>query len=68
VPNRSVQVSGSNDSRPSTVGFTNGTDVFRHSVGEKANVRSLVWYNGQRKNTYRNTAVSNPLLHGFLAS
>ena len=48
--------------------FTKGIDVFRHSAGEKTNVRSLVWYNGRRKTTYRNTSVSNPLLHGFLTS
>lgn len=48
--------------------FTKGINVFRHSVGEETDVNSLVWYNGQRKTTYRNTSVSNPLLHGFLAS
>jgi len=45
--------------------FTKGINVFQQSVGENINVRSLVWYNGQRKTTYQNTAVSNPLLHGF---
>ncbi len=48
--------------------FTKGIDVFRQSVGDKVNVHSLVWYNGHRKTRYENTSVSNPLLHGFLAS
>jgi predicted AAA+ superfamily ATPase len=48
--------------------FIKGIDVFRHGVGDSINVRSLVWYNGQRKTTYQGTAVSNPLLHGFFVS
>jgi len=48
--------------------FTKGINVFQQSVGENINVRSLVWYNGQRKTTYQNTEVSNPLLHGFLCA
>lgn len=45
--------------------FVKGIDVFRHSVGNSVKVRSLVWYNGQRKTTYQGTSVSNPLMHGF---
>jgi len=45
--------------------FTKGIKVFRQSVGENIDVRSLLWYNGQRKTTYQSTVVSNPLLHGF---
>jgi predicted AAA+ superfamily ATPase len=48
--------------------FIKGIDVFQHSVGKNTNMNSLVWYNGQRKTTYQNTEVSNPLLHGFLIS
>jgi len=48
--------------------FVKGIDVFQQSLGENINVRSLVWYNGQRKTTYQNTAISNPLLHGFLCA
>jgi len=48
--------------------FTKGINVFQQSVGGNTDVRSLVWYNGQRKTTYQNTAVSNPLLHGFLCA
>lgn len=48
--------------------FIKGIDVFKHSVGGDISVQSLVWYNGQRKTTYQNTAVSNPLLHGFSVS
>jgi predicted AAA+ superfamily ATPase len=48
--------------------FVKGIDVFQQSLGENIDVRSLVWYNGQRKTTYQNTAISNPLLHGFLCA
>ena len=42
-----------------------GIERFRQSVGQDIPVRSRVWYNGQRKTRYRDTIVSNPLLHGF---
>ncbi|MBN1941980.1 MAG: ATP-binding protein [Phycisphaerae bacterium] len=45
--------------------FVKGIEVFRDSVGKSARVDSLVWYNGLRKTTYHETAVSNPLQHGF---
>lgn len=48
--------------------FIKGIDVFKQSVGGDVDVRGFLWYNGSRKTTYQNTAVSNPLLHGFSVS
>ena len=45
--------------------FTKGIDVFRRSVGEEVHVDSFVWYSGRHETTYKETRVSNPLLHGF---
>jgi predicted AAA+ superfamily ATPase len=42
-----------------------GIEQFRQSVGQGTPVSSRVWYNGQRKTSYQDTAVTNPLLHGF---
>jgi len=45
--------------------FIKGIDVFCSSVGEDIPVQGRVWYNGDRKTTYRDVQVSNPLLHGL---
>ncbi len=42
-----------------------GIEQFQQSVGQGTPVSSRVWYNGQRKTSYQDTAVTNPLLHGF---
>lgn len=42
-----------------------GIEQFRQTVGQNTPVRSRVWYNGRRKTSYQDTAVSNPLIHGF---
>lgn len=48
--------------------FAKGIDVFRQSVDGRADVDARIWYNGQRRTTYQNIAVANPLLHGFSIS
>ncbi len=48
--------------------FVKGIEVFRQSVDRQTNVEARIWYNGQRKTTYQNIAVGNPLLHGFAIS
>jgi predicted AAA+ superfamily ATPase len=48
--------------------FVKGIEVFRGSVGGNVRVDSHVWYNGQRKTTYKDTSIRNPFLHGFSIS
>jgi len=45
--------------------FSKGLDVFRQSVGKEAPLDARVWYNGQRKSTYKSIEISNPLRHGL---
>ena len=45
--------------------FLKGIQQFRKSIAPDMPADGMVWYNGERKMTYENTAVSNPLTHGF---
>jgi len=45
--------------------FIKGIEIFRQSIGGNTPVDPLVWYNGQRKTTYKKVRILNPLQHGF---
>lgn len=45
--------------------FIKGLKAFERSLPDKTPITRQVWYNGERKLTYEETTVSNPLLHGF---
>ena len=48
--------------------FIRGLQAFERSLPDETPVVHRVWYNGERRLTYNDTAVSNPLLHSWADS
>ena len=46
-------------------GFISGIEHFKNVCEPDRAVNAILWYNGPRKTSYKDTDVSNPLLHGF---
>ncbi len=45
--------------------FLKGLHAFRGVLPDEIRLSDRAWYNGERKTTYGDVTVSNPLLHGF---
>jgi hypothetical protein len=45
--------------------FLKGHRAFRRALPEEISVSDRAWFNGDRKSTYDDVSISNPLLHGF---
>jgi len=45
--------------------FVKGIQGFQQSFGPANPLEGIIWYNGDRKTTYKGIAVRNPLIHGI---